>query len=77
MPPAAFVLWYAAPPVAAVADYTGTPGAVMCLFGAGLALVSAMQAGHVSIAGWAVLTATASQAAPQVQCFLSLAAIFS
>ncbi|KAL4420749.1 hypothetical protein ABPG75_010405 [Micractinium tetrahymenae] len=48
---AAFVLWYAAPPVASVADYTGTPGAVMCLFGAALALVAALQVGHFSFMG--------------------------
>ncbi|PSC70662.1 Cobalt-zinc-cadmium resistance [Micractinium conductrix] len=47
----AFVLWYAAPPVASLADYTGTPGAFCCLYGAGLALMAALQVGHFSFMG--------------------------
>lgn len=43
-----FVLWYAAPPVTSVADYTGTPGAVMCVFGAAVAVAAALQVGMVS-----------------------------
>lgn len=85
---AGFVLWYLAPPVTSIADYTGTPGgwavglpgccsgrsdcgvlpecwhlrgsslcpspcaagAVMCLYGAALAVAAALQVGHVSSA---------------------------
>lgn len=39
---------YAAPPVTSIVDYTGGPGAVMCLFGAALAVAAALQAGMVS-----------------------------
>ncbi|EFN50855.1 hypothetical protein CHLNCDRAFT_55522 [Chlorella variabilis] len=46
-----FVLWYAAPPVTSVADYTGTPGAVMCVFGAAVAVAAALQVGMFSFMG--------------------------
>lgn len=42
---------YAAPPVTSIVDYTGGPGAVMCLFGAALAVAAALQAGMVSAGG--------------------------
>ena len=45
------MLWYAAPPVTSFADYTGTPGMVMSLFGAALALAAALQVGHYSFMG--------------------------
>lgn len=46
-----FVLWYAAPAVTTLADYTGTPGSVMCLFGATLAVVASLQVGMFSFMG--------------------------
>lgn len=48
---AGFVCWYAAPPVTSIVDYTGGPGAVMCLFGAALAVAAALQAGMFSFMG--------------------------
>ena len=47
-----FVLWYLTPPASsAVVDLLGTPGSVMCLFGASLALAAALQVGQVRC-GW-------------------------
>jgi hypothetical protein len=45
-----FVLWYIMPPVPAITEYTGTAGAIMSLFGIGLALSAALLVGMVSAA---------------------------
>ena len=45
-PTRSFVLWYSVPPLA-VTDVTGTLGAVMCVFGLGLAAAAAMHVGMV------------------------------
>lgn len=46
-----FVLWYAAPPLAGITEWTGTPGAIMCLFGLCLAGSAAVTEGLWSFMG--------------------------
>jgi hypothetical protein len=45
---AGFVLWYAVPPVGGITEWTGTPGAIMSLYGLGLAICAAFTEGLVS-----------------------------
>lgn len=42
------MLWYIVPPLAGITEWTGTPGAIMCLFGLALALSAAATEGLVS-----------------------------
>lgn len=46
-----FVLWYAAPVSLTAVELTGTPGAIMCIYGIGLALSSALLVGMWSFMG--------------------------
>lgn len=46
-----FVLWYAAPNYPAAVDWTGTPGAIMCIYGMCLALSAALSTGSLSFLG--------------------------
>lgn len=43
-----FVMWYAVPPMEALTQWTGTAGAICCLYGIALAGSSAMMVGSVS-----------------------------
>lgn len=43
----ASLLWYIAPPIDIITEWTGTPGAIMCLYGLSLAGTSALMVGSV------------------------------
>lgn len=45
---AGFVLWYAVPPLEILTQWTGTAGAICCLYGITLAVFSALMVGTVS-----------------------------